>query len=241
MTPCSAPRNMCCASSCGTSPSPSGSACRCAKSGACKAALNGAPGSRRFACWRASDSARPTIFCCCAPKPARPTRPWPIGGRVFRAWVRMSAVSWWRNSPRPVVAASDVAVVDASHHHPKRQGMSEPLENTARAYIGLGSNLDDPVAQVRSGVTALTRLNRTHVEVCSSLYRTAPVGWRDQPDFVNAVCRVRTGLIPAALMRNLLEIERVHGRVRDLIVPGRGALRELLKVCTGQRVERLKD
>ncbi len=168
--------------------------------------------------------------------------------------------------------------------------MSETLKNTTNAYIGLGSNLDNPVAQVRSGVTALTRLDRTHVEVCSSLYRTAPVGWRDQPDFVNAVCRVRTGLIPATLMWNLLEIEDMHGRRRqgdkggprtldldlllygdqviqmaeltvphprlherafvlyplheiepNLAIPGRGTLRELLAVCTGQRVERLKD
>ncbi|GAB4515825.1 MAG: 2-amino-4-hydroxy-6-hydroxymethyldihydropteridine diphosphokinase [Sulfuricaulis sp.] len=165
--------------------------------------------------------------------------------------------------------------------------MSEPLETTAHAYIGLGSNLDDPVAQVRSGVTALTRLDKTQVEACSSLYRTAPVGLRDQPDFVNAVCRVRTGLIPATLMRDLLEIERVHGRVRqgdrggprtldldlllydgqvikteelsvphprlherafvlyplheiepDLIIPGHGALRELLAKCTGQQVQK---
>ena len=93
--------------------------------------------------------------------------------------------------------------------------MSEALKNATSAYIGLGSNLDNPVEQVRSGVKALTRLDRTQVEVCSSLYRTAPVGWRDQPDFVNAVCRVRTGLIPATLMRSLLEIEHRHGRRRQ--------------------------
>lgn len=92
--------------------------------------------------------------------------------------------------------------------------MSKPLENAVRAYIGLGSNLADPVAQVRTGVAALAQLEQTQVETCSSYYRTAPVGLREQPDFINAVCRVRTGQAPVELMRNLLEIEHAHGRVR---------------------------
>ena len=93
--------------------------------------------------------------------------------------------------------------------------MSNPQRQDVRAYIGLGSNITEPAAQVRSGVAALSRLAVTRVEACSSLYRTAPVGLREQPDFINAVCRVRTGLAPAALMHNLLDIERAHGRVRE--------------------------
>ena len=92
--------------------------------------------------------------------------------------------------------------------------MSKPPRGDARAYIGLGSNLDDPATQIRAGMAALTRLAETRVEACSSLYRSAPVGRQDQPDFVNAVCRVRTGLAPAALMHDLLEIESRHGRER---------------------------
>ncbi|MDP2706208.1 MAG: 2-amino-4-hydroxy-6-hydroxymethyldihydropteridine diphosphokinase, partial [Burkholderiales bacterium] len=61
--------------------------------------------------------------------------------------------------------------------------MNSPPENAVRAYIGLGSNLDDPLARLRSGVAALKLLDRTQVEMCSSLYRTAPVGMQDQPDF----------------------------------------------------------
>jgi len=68
---------------------------------------------------------------------------------------------------------------------------------------------------VQSGIAALAQLARTHIEACSSFYRTAPVGLRQQPDFINAVCRVRTRLAPMALMQNLLEIERLHGRVRE--------------------------
>jgi len=92
--------------------------------------------------------------------------------------------------------------------------MSKPPRADVRAYIGLGSNLDDPATQIRAGMAALARLAETRVEACSSLYRSAPVGRQDQPDFVNAVCRVRTGLAPAALMHDLLEIESRHGRER---------------------------
>lgn len=92
--------------------------------------------------------------------------------------------------------------------------MPEPSASPVRAYVGLGSNLDDPVAQIRSGVMALTRLAQTSLDVCSSFYRTAPIGIQRQPDFVNAVCRLHTMQEPRALMRNLLEIERLHGRLR---------------------------
>lgn len=93
--------------------------------------------------------------------------------------------------------------------------MDRSPENPVLAYIGLGSNLDDPLMHLRSGVAALTQLYQTRVELCSSLYRTAPVGNQDQPDFINAVCRVRTDQTPATLMRHLLQIERAHGRVRE--------------------------
>ena len=93
--------------------------------------------------------------------------------------------------------------------------MDRPPAEPVRAYIGLGSNLDDSLTHLRSGMTALEKLDQTQVEICSSLYRTAPVGIQDQPDFINAVCRVRTGQAPAALMRHLLQIERAHGRLRE--------------------------
>lgn len=87
-----------------------------------------------------------------------------------------------------------------------------------QAYIALGSNLNDPSAQVRRGAQALDALPDTHKRRCSSLYRTAPVGLVDQPDFINAVCEIDTALRAQDLLHALLEIERVHGRVRD--VPG---------------------
>jgi len=87
-----------------------------------------------------------------------------------------------------------------------------------RTYVALGSNLNDPVAQVRAGAQALGKLPGTRLVCCSSLYRTAPVGVTEQPDFINAVCAADTSLPAGALMQALLDIERVHGRQRD--IPG---------------------
>jgi 2-amino-4-hydroxy-6-hydroxymethyldihydropteridine diphosphokinase len=85
---------------------------------------------------------------------------------------------------------------------------------TQAAYVALGSNLRDPARQVRSGLEALARLPETRLVTRSSLYRTAPVGKPDQPDFINAVARLDTGLEPEVLLRRLLDIERQHARVR---------------------------
>ena len=84
----------------------------------------------------------------------------------------------------------------------------------ALAYIALGSNLDEPMRQVQSARRALAELSQTELLKCSSLYRTAPVGNTAQPDFINAVCSVRTQLAPEALLAALFAIERAHGRVR---------------------------
>lgn len=83
------------------------------------------------------------------------------------------------------------------------------------AYLALGSNLDDPAAQVKSAMTALDSLPLTRVLKCSSLYRSAPVGYLDQPDFINAVARVETGLAPHALLDAMLALERARGRTRE--------------------------
>ncbi len=83
------------------------------------------------------------------------------------------------------------------------------------AFIALGSNLEHPAAQVRAGFAALAALPDTRVTAQSSLYRSAPAGYADQPDFVNAVAALETALAPRALLDALLAIERSHGRVRE--------------------------
>jgi 2-amino-4-hydroxy-6-hydroxymethyldihydropteridine diphosphokinase len=85
-----------------------------------------------------------------------------------------------------------------------------------KAFIALGSNLDDPAAHVRQGIADLARLPATRVTRASALYGSPPVGYRDQPDFINAVVEIETGLEPRPLLEALLEIEKRHGRVRGV-------------------------
>lgn len=82
------------------------------------------------------------------------------------------------------------------------------------AYIGLGANLDDPAAQVAYAFGELARLPDTTLATRSSLYVSAPVGYDQQPDFINAVARLETGLSPRVLLAALLKIEHRHGRER---------------------------
>jgi 2-amino-4-hydroxy-6-hydroxymethyldihydropteridine diphosphokinase len=84
------------------------------------------------------------------------------------------------------------------------------------AFIGLGSNLDDPPAQIRRALQALASLPETRLVRRSSLYRNPPAGYPDQPDFVNAVAEIETRLAARELLERLLAIERVHGRVRGV-------------------------
>lgn len=83
------------------------------------------------------------------------------------------------------------------------------------AFIALGANLDHPELQVEAGIRELADLPQTRLVRRSSLYRSAPVGYRDQPDFVNAVAQIETGLKPRDLLEALLAIELRRGRVRD--------------------------
>ena len=83
------------------------------------------------------------------------------------------------------------------------------------AYIALGSNLQQPQHQLQSAFAALAALPETQLIAQSSLYRSAPVGFMNQPDFVNAVAAIRTALTPRALLDALLAIERSQGRQRE--------------------------
>ena len=82
-------------------------------------------------------------------------------------------------------------------------------------YIGLGSNLADPRAQVEGGLRALAGLAGARLVRSSRLYRSAPWGRADQPEFVNAVAEIDTVLAPQILLDALLAIERHAGRERD--------------------------
>ena len=82
------------------------------------------------------------------------------------------------------------------------------------AYVALGANLGDPVAQIETAFGELARLPDSRLTLRSALYLSKPVGYTDQPDFINAVAGLQTRLPPRELMHALLEIEARHGRDR---------------------------
>lgn len=157
------------------------------------------------------------------------------------------------------------------------------------AFIGLGANLNNPVAQIERALAAVAALPDTTLLHRSGLYGSRPMGPADQPDYVNAVAQLVTRLTPDQLLTALLAIERRQGRERspaqrngprtldldllmhgdavrtdpalvlphpgaherdfvlvplaeiapDLIIPGRGAVRDLLAGCIGHGVRLL--
>ena len=83
------------------------------------------------------------------------------------------------------------------------------------AYIGVGSNLDDPPAQIRRAFGRLAELPATRVILTSPIYRTRPFGPVDQPDFANAVTGLLTQLRPRELLAGLHSIEAAQGRPKE--------------------------
>lgn len=82
------------------------------------------------------------------------------------------------------------------------------------AYIGLGSNLQDPQKQVTRALTELNEIMQTSVLQTSSLYRSKPMGPSDQADYVNAVAKIATHLQSEELLKELHVIEALHQRER---------------------------
>ena len=83
-----------------------------------------------------------------------------------------------------------------------------------QAFIALGSNLQDPQSQVERALQTIANTEAIKLIKASSLYKTVPVGYDNQPDFINAVAEIETDLTPIELLHKLLEIETQHGRER---------------------------
>jgi 2-amino-4-hydroxy-6-hydroxymethyldihydropteridine diphosphokinase len=103
-----------------------------------------------------------------------------------------------------------------------------------RAAIALGSNIEDPEAQVTRAFDEISALPQTRLIRRSRLHRTKPVGYADQPDFVNAMALVETALEPRALLDALLAIEQKHGRKRA--IPNGPRTLDLDIIVYGKRV-----
>ena len=82
------------------------------------------------------------------------------------------------------------------------------------AYIGLGSNLSDPQAQIAAALDKLKQLEACTVSLVSSLYFSRPMGPQDQPDYMNAVVAIETNLTAIELLEQLQGIEESAGRIR---------------------------
>jgi len=82
------------------------------------------------------------------------------------------------------------------------------------AFIGLGSNLNDPVSQINMARAAIGQIRSVQEVAFSSLYRSRPMGSSDQPDYINAVVEVETTLSAFELLKTLQDVENSQGRVR---------------------------
>lgn len=82
-------------------------------------------------------------------------------------------------------------------------------------YIGLGSNIEHPYRQIKEAIIALDGLPDTRVTADSGYYKSRPMGPKDQPDYVNAVVRIETGLVATELLTHCQQIEDRQGRIRS--------------------------
>ncbi|MDF2941040.1 MAG: folK [Gammaproteobacteria bacterium] len=83
-----------------------------------------------------------------------------------------------------------------------------------KAYLGLGSNLNNPVEQIKQAIVEIAEFETTAVLAQSSLYESAPLGPQDQPHFINAVLAIETELSPLDLLKACQTLELKHGRVK---------------------------
>jgi len=95
-----------------------------------------------------------------------------------------------------------------------KSGVAESRTHV-RAFVALGANLDDPQVTVTAALQSLRALPQSTVVAASSLYRSAPVGLKNQPDFINAVVAIDTTLTAHELLNELFAIEARFGRRRD--------------------------
>lgn len=92
--------------------------------------------------------------------------------------------------------------------------MSSSAQTWRPAYVGVGSNLHGPARQVETAIELLGELPQTRLVSRSHLYRSAPLGGVEQPEYVNAVAALLTRLDAAALLAGLQAIESERGRER---------------------------
>ena len=114
--------------------------------------------------------------------------------------------------------------------------MMTPAGHWFPAYVGLGSNLNGPARQLASAFDLLAEIPETRLLRRSSLYRSAPFGGIEQPDFINAAAALLTRLPAGDLLRELQRIEQQRGRERGEVRWGPRVLDLDLLVYSDQRI-----
>lgn len=114
---------------------------------------------------------------------------------------------------------------------------AHPQTHWYPAYVGLGSNLDSPVRQLESAFELLAKIPRSRLVQRSALYRSAPLGGVEQPDFVNAVATMLTQLTAGELLLELQRIEQARGRERGAVRWGPRVLDLDLLVYSNQEID----
>lgn len=119
-----------------------------------------------------------------------------------------SAVDWWQR----------FQTANPQDKHKMTHRLTNPKHQTSvlhHVYVALGSNLEQPIDQIKTAIAALMHLPKTRLYAASSLYQTPPDGCTDQPNYVNAVVSLRTRLTPAELFTQLQTLEHQQGRQRN--------------------------
>jgi len=104
------------------------------------------------------------------------------------------------------------------------------------AYIGLGSNLDEPFQQIKNAIEALNALSEVTVLIDSGFYISKPMGPEDQPDFVNAVVEINTSMSATELLDRCQLIEKSQGRIKTRYWGERSIDLDVL-LFLGQKIE----
>jgi len=85
-----------------------------------------------------------------------------------------------------------------------------------QAYLGLGSNIGDRKQQLLKAIDLIGNIKGIKVTKQSSIYETAPIGYTDQPNFLNLCLEIETELSPQQLLKHCLDIEQQLHRVREI-------------------------
>ena len=88
------------------------------------------------------------------------------------------------------------------------------MKKMINIYVGLGSNLDEPLLQLKTAINSLKKINKTELLDVSHYYLSEPMGPQDQPDYINAVAKLSTNLSAEQMLDELQSIENNQGRRR---------------------------